>query len=504
MFTKLMKPIAAILRRAGVKMVLYLDDMLIMKEDPALLRQQVQSAIWLLQRVGFKINQEKSVITPTKEIEFLGFQVNSETMKITLPSDKVEKIQEKCRTMVTERLTTVRELASVIGQLVAAVRAIAPAPLHYRQLQLQKARELYRNGQSYEATLKLTPEAIQELMWWSEELKLWNGRSIIRPSPDLTLRMTSDASKRGWGATCDGVTTQGVWSQEEREHHINVLEMKAACFAVKSFTKARKDVHIHIQTDNITTVANINKMGNTRSMQLVEVAKELWEYCLDKGITITAEYLPGKLNIQADMESRDYVDYSNWRLDPMMFAQINRVLGPLELDLFADRLNTQLPRFMSWKPDPNAEGVDAFTRNWKDQKGYVFPPICMIGRCLAKIENDKAVAVVITPVWNTQTWYGKILQMLIDYPILLPMSEHMLTGPTGQPHPLAQDRKFQLAAWKVSGDVGERKVFLSRLSESWASPEGLVHNPLTTPPGVNGVAGVWKNKWIPFEPLWQI
>ena len=44
--------------------------------------------------------------------------------------------------------------------------------------------------------------------------------------------------------------------------------------------------------------------------------------------------------------------------------KINLLLGPLSIDLFASRLSTQLSSFVSWKPNPLAMAVDAFTEDW--------------------------------------------------------------------------------------------------------------------------------------------
>ena len=43
--------------------------------------------------------------------------------------------------------------------------------------------------------------------------------------------------KKGWGAVCNGITIQGLWNHQERLDHINVLELRAAMFAIKAFTK---------------------------------------------------------------------------------------------------------------------------------------------------------------------------------------------------------------------------------------------------------------------------
>lgn len=213
------------------------------------------------------------------------------------------------------------------------------------------------------------------------------ARPYMTPHPDLTI--TSDASKLGWGGEMNGMTTQGQWSLEESHLHINILEMRAAEYLVKAFTQDKRDIHCHLRLDNKSCVAQINKMGGTRSRPLFEALSSLWGYCLQKGITVTAEHLPGKLNTVADYQSRVFTDSSNWQLRREFFGVINNRWGPLRIDLFADRLNTQLEKYASWKPDPGATQVDSFLMNWQNLEGYAFPPFCLIGRCLGKIRKEE-------------------------------------------------------------------------------------------------------------------
>ena len=63
-------------------------------------------------------------------------------------------------------------------------------------------------------------------------------------------------------------------------------------------------------------------MGGTRNHILAQIIKEIWEYLLDKGITITSEYLPGALNKEADMQSRTVKDSSEWKLNPVVFQNL--------------------------------------------------------------------------------------------------------------------------------------------------------------------------------------
>ena len=38
----------------------------------------------------------------------------------------------------------------------------------------------------------------------------------------------------------------------------------------------------------------------TKNLKMEELAKEIWEYLLKRGIKITAEYLPSEMNVAAD------------------------------------------------------------------------------------------------------------------------------------------------------------------------------------------------------------
>ena len=113
----------------------------------------------------------------------------------------------------------------------------------------------------------------------------------------------------------------------ESEKHINALELTAAYFALKAFTKDNSDMHVHLRVDNRATQAQINKMGGPRSQGLLEITKEIWHYCLSRNITITAEYLPGALNVEADYQSRVFMDSSNWKLKHQVVSQIENNLG---------------------------------------------------------------------------------------------------------------------------------------------------------------------------------
>ena len=493
--------VVALLRRAGIRLIIYLDDLLFMHATQEGLREGMATARYLLENLGFVINLEKSVFVPTQKLEFLGFVINTIDMILVLPDDKVKSIKSLCRTLLGQQLVSVRDLSQLIGKLTASIQAVFPAPLHYRHLQHLKNQGLAK-GSGYDSCLPLSREAREEIQWWLVHLEAWNGRAILSSPPDLVIE--TDASKVGWGAVCQGVRTGGLWSQMEKKLHINCLELLAGSFAVKSFTKNRLCAHVRLRMDNTTAVAYVNRLGGTHSLVLSNLALALWEWAQKNSIMLRAEHYAGHLNTVADWESRHFRDASNWRLDQNVFSSLMQIRGPCVIDLFADRLNSQLPQFYSWKPDPLAIATDALLQDWSRGRNYAFPPFCLIMRSLAKLQGAGGELILITPVWPTQAWYPRLLDMSVAPPVLLPSFPDLLLSPRGERHPLLLNETLSLAAWHVSISPCSRRAFLQTLPGSSWLHGGQAQAQFITPPGKNGIAGVTAGKLIHFAPLWLI
>jgi len=497
-FTKLLKPIVAFLRRQGIRLVIFLDDMVVLAQSKEDLEAQMSQISQMLCLLGFTINWEKSQLTPSQLTQFLGFLIDSQNMMIRLTKEKTELLVQTCRAARQQGRLSVRDLSRLIGRMTATIPAISQAPLWYRNLQNVKNQALRMSG-SYEAVVALTQGALEELDWWTTVMASCNGRSVLNLEADLI--MESDASQLGWGAVCSGIRTGGLWFPTERQAHINCLELTAAAFAVKAFARNKKDAHIHLKLDNQTAVAYINHMGGTRSSQLNNLATELWRWCLERGLTLSAEHLAGVDNYVADAESRTIQSSAEWQLHKDVFQSLMQNVFQCDVDLFATRLNCQLPQFVSWRPDPFAFGTDALRTPWTRWRGYAFPPFALINKVLRKVREERSTVLLIAPVWESQPWYPALLSLLVNYPTLLPVHHSLLADPYGQPHPLVLSGQLRLAAWTLSGEVTMQQEFQKKL-HNYCSLDG-VKEPTqpTSLLGRSGLAGVSQGKLIPFHVL---
>jgi hypothetical protein len=266
------------------------------------------------------------------------------------------------------------------------------------------------------------------------------------------------------------------------------------------------DKSVLVKLGNTVAIKYINKEGGCKSSRsarnLNSLAQAFWTYADSLNLNVHAEHIPGVENFDADWLSRQLTDYSNWSLSDQVTDALQDKFGAISIDLFADRSNRKNPRFFSWRPDPDALAIDAFVQPWGDETlAYAFPPFVLIGRVITKVISDEANVLLIAPCWPGQSWCPALLELLVDYPRLLPDRRDLLTGPTGDYHPLIQNRRLHLMAWPLSGKSSLRKEFEARLARSSSAlgARDLVNT--LAAHGAFSAVGARNGRLIPFSPL---
>ena len=213
---------------------------------------------------------------------------------------------------------------------------------------------------------------------------------------------------------------------------------------------------------------------------------------------ISAQHVPGKLNTIADSESRVFNASSKCKIDPQT---ISPFLMGSEIDLFASRLSAQLPQYVSWRSHSEAVHADVLTMDWTPFKGYAFPPFNLIQAVQNKVSQDKADTILVAPIWPAQPWWPLLLSLLIEHPVLLPSSRHLLRDPADPQRIYPMFPRLHLAVFYVSEDSTrqwEFQTMLRRFSfRHPANQQGKHINQL----GDAGVAGVLRERLILFQRL---
>ena len=127
--------------------------------------------------------------------------IGSESYTVSLPKEKVNKIQLVCRDLLYTRYVTIRQFARGIGLIVSSFLAVKYAKLHTRYLEIYKAEQLQRL-QDFDKQIYLSKRVRLELKCWLENIATHNGRSIsdILGFDYWHYEIYSDSGTLGWGA----------------------------------------------------------------------------------------------------------------------------------------------------------------------------------------------------------------------------------------------------------------------------------------------------------------
>ena len=503
-FTKLLRPVVQILRAKGIRCAIYLDDLILISRSRELSLIQTQLAVDLLVHLGFLISP-KSEVEPSKIRDFLGMTIDTHKMELRVPSSKVknflDSVKKTLRAQAESRLT-LRQLAGVIGKISAMTPAVLPARLLSRELLFDKNRALAKcsvKKLAWDSTVNLRPAALYELEQWLVILRSWNGRSIIPPNRAREV-LTTDASHHGWGGWWKNLDCRGFWTRREAARSNNARELMATVLSVQALKPHFEGKTLEIRTDNMTTMAYINHQGG-RNRLLTEIVRPLWEWALRTKTTIFATFIAGKMNERADRLSRVQRDRSDWMLNRKIFQRINQKWGPFTMDMFATRLNAQLPRFCSWLPEPAATAVDAFLQDLRKERGFANPPFNLIAKFLSQLKRQRATCVLIVPAWPSQPWWPMLGEMIIEAPILLPARNDLfLPGNQGNEVPMGHQR-WPAIAVRVSGAHSSTTAFQRRWHKVSATNGGYPRKKVTILTGSVGSIFVPHVGQVPFVPL---
>lgn len=214
-FTKLMRPVVQYLRNQGLMSVIYLDDMLLFGDSYSACSRNYNLTKELLESLGFTINHDKSVDTPSQTANFLGFSLNSVEYTIGIPDDKRQKIKNELLHFSSIKRCRLRNFAHLIGLLVSICPAVPYGWMYTKRLERTKFLYL-KDNDNYDQFINVPDSLHEDFNWWLRNIDVCNNP--IRTG-NYQLEIFSDASLTGWGVYCSDMRASGQWSKLELTQH---------------------------------------------------------------------------------------------------------------------------------------------------------------------------------------------------------------------------------------------------------------------------------------------
>lgn len=256
---------------------------------------------------------------------------------------KMSQLFQSCRDLIQQKNASVRTVSQIIGKLTSSVKAVLPAPLQWARgtkLCFPWAKIVGR------------PSRVDRSNVHTE----WSLNNHTSP------RFDHNNKTSGWEGVCQGKYTRGIWTREGSSSlHINALELKAACFAVRAFTVNQRHLHVHLRMDNRTAVVYLLKMGGD-------------------AIPFIARDSPGTVGLCLKQADNSDCRISAWGFEPRSRLAVNKFPG-------FEQLETKPYSFPVTKSSVGSPDNRSVCRSHEYSASYLYQlvsrPICARDGCLS-------------------------------------------------------------------------------------------------------------------------
>ena len=299
-FHRLTQAVRRMLIRRGLKAtVVYLDDFFIKADTLLECAEAMNILIALLRKLGFQINWKK-VVDPSTRIIFLGIEIDSIAMCLRLPEDKLSQVRQELSLFLNRKRASKKQLQSLAGKLNFCASVVYGGRVFSRRI--IDTINLLKEG-SHKIILSASIKS--DILWWHNFMASFNGRSMLLDKQPITSVFT-DSCNVGAGAVYEGDWFYTNWQLDwpvVTNFHINSKEILAVFLAVCRWAPLWSNKRIYIQSDNITTVATINR-GSSRDSFIMSCLRILFWLSARYNFHITSRFIQGKINDVADNISR--------------------------------------------------------------------------------------------------------------------------------------------------------------------------------------------------------
>ncbi|KAI2655731.1 hypothetical protein H4Q32_024335 [Labeo rohita] len=344
-FTKVVEAALAPLREVGIRILNYFDDWLILAHSRDIVCTHRDVVLNHLARLGLQVNWEKSKLSPAQSIlpktvhsrehadatfiegncqacedmplstlrsraaffvkipeggrtwfsttwlvwdfRSTGKRANSPQRRVSFPRPCTVSA-EVCESTQTQNSGPPETLPEAPGAHGMLSRGHATGP---------DAHETAAALASYPSPeMGMAPRHIQ--CPWEDISFLQFGVPLEQVSRRIVV--TTDDSKTGWGAVCNGHAASGIRTGPRLLWHINCLELLIVLLALKMFRSLVQGKHVLVRTDNTATVAYINHQGGVRSFRMSQLARHLLLWSQHRFKSLRATHIPGEFNRVAD------------------------------------------------------------------------------------------------------------------------------------------------------------------------------------------------------------
>ena len=255
-FTKILKQVLAYAHLHRVNLHMHLDDWLL---NPGTHQEALEQTSWLkslCRKLGLVLNLEKSDIIPSQVAGDRAGHSCGPGKAITQESDQLAIHSGGIHDTAVTTCYPVA-LSTWTSSLSRETRALWSNSHSSHSMAIETPLEPVKGKSS-----KLIPPNLQSrlaILWWPNRDNLRRGVPI--GTIDVEYYLYTDSSSQGWGAHLQENTASGIWSQDQSQLHINVLELQAIWLGLKAYSQRVENAKVALMSDNTSAVAYLRNQG---------------------------------------------------------------------------------------------------------------------------------------------------------------------------------------------------------------------------------------------------
>eukprot|EP00731_Ephydatia_muelleri_P000372 Em0001g372a len=198
---------------------------------------------------------------PATRITFLGIMIDTTAGQLSLPPEKLARVQSLLADWGDRKSCSKKELESLIGTLNHACKVICPGRSFLRRMI-----DLLKRYKMAHHQIRLNREFRSDLRWWTNFIVPWNGVSYLSAGP--TSEFASDASG-SWG--CGAHTTdswfQIRWDEQSLPFSITIKELLPIMVAAAVWGTRWRAQKVLCHCDNQAVVAVLNSRSSSSTQR---------------------------------------------------------------------------------------------------------------------------------------------------------------------------------------------------------------------------------------------
>ena len=287
-FTKVLRCMVKHWRELGIKIILYLDDGLIIGSDRLKCLKATKIVRRDLKKAGLIAQESKSNWEPAQQSEWLGVALDTSRFILYIPQHKINNIISMLQVLIKRGSASARILATITGKVMSTNIVCGSVT----KLMTKWCHMAIMSRMTWDSYFVLDTNVLAELNFWQANLSKLNIRNL-RMSHEVNRVVFSDASNSGCGGyvvDVRGSVCYRGWVSGEDTKSSTWREIMGVFSVLESLTHLFKDKIIKWYSDN-QNVIRIIENGSMKS-ELQELALKIYHYCLLNNITLHMEWVP--------------------------------------------------------------------------------------------------------------------------------------------------------------------------------------------------------------------